>query len=547
MMNNLEKKYAYNDITVDHIFQNAKQDRQHLLIVFSGFSVDYEFRGGATDGCRSNILWIKDKFFGDYTYYLCHQKSFVIEQAVFNLIESFRIKLGLTKRQCTLMGFSKGGSAALFFGLKYDYSNIIASCPQINIGTYVSTNWKRPTRHMLGDNYNENDIVELNSILPKLLNSDAIVNKNIYLISSPQDIQYKSEIEPYLILFWRCKNFNFIFTKSALAWQHNKVTRYNIPIILSIVHAHGEGIAPHFGQVTNGISEYNLEHTEVILSEQKKKEEAITLMHKARLDDGFLYPDGCAFIKGIECKEYRQIKQYLILEGNEKYEFPLGKVMNEDLSYQHFDKVFCDYRAGGFSSIGYKGINLSNIDLGSYILKIKVQSDGLTLIKELQSLKEFNTQCLFNDRIYTIHTNGEKTILSIKKSINSILPYHFEVKDKWLNNNIFHIEGIYVVRGIYNENWGDSTYFLTLKSSDYEKSYKLGMCHYDGLNTIFEDHIGIYQKSYFCTIASKGITLDESIPDGKYDIYISMFKKGFSYSHKIDNHLSIINQSISLI
>ena len=52
MMNNLEKKYAYNDITVDHIFQNAKQDRQHLLIVFSGFSVDYEFRGGATDGCR---------------------------------------------------------------------------------------------------------------------------------------------------------------------------------------------------------------------------------------------------------------------------------------------------------------------------------------------------------------------------------------------------------------------------------------------------------------------------------------------------------------
>lgn len=546
-MNKLENKYTFKNINVEHIFEHAKQDRQHLLVIFSGFTVDYEFRGEAAEGCRSNILWIKDNFYGNCTYYLCHKKNFIIEQAVLELIEFYRTKLGLTKNQCTLMGFSKGGSAALYYAFKYDFINVIASCPQINIGTYVSTNWQLTARHMLDEDYSPNDIAELDAILPNLLNSDKIFNKNVYLISSPQDIQYKTEIEPYLDFFSRCNNFNFIFTQSTLAWQHNKVTRYNIPIILSIIHAHSEGIIPSFGQVSNGVSEYDQEHSAQILSQQKEKLQSVVSINKIRVENGVLYPDGCAFIKGIECKEYRHINQLLIMHGNNRYEFPLGKVINEDLSYKYFESVFCDYRTGGFSSLGYKGIDLSQIENGSYLLKIQVQAGGVTVETNAEPQKTFNSQCLFNERVYSIHNHGGKLILNIASSVNSTSARYFEVKQKWIKDTTLHYEGIFAIRGIFNENWGDSTFYLTIKSQTYEKCYMLGMCHHDYLNNIFNDHEGIYQKSYFCTIGSKGINLEEDIPDGGHDIFISMFQRGISYTQQIDDKLIKDNGIISLM
>lgn len=547
IMNTIERKFKHKDVIVEHIFEPAKQDRQHLLVIFSGFSVDYEFRGATAEGCRSNILWIKDKFFGDYTYYLFCEKSHNIESAIIDLIDEYRLDLNLSKEQCTLMGFSKGGSAALYYALKYDFRNIIASCPQVKIGTYISTNWRRPTRHMLGEGYTELDITNLDGVIPNLLNSESVVNKNIYLISSPQDVQYKTEIEPYLDLFWRCKNFNFIFTKSTLAWQHNKVTRYNIPMILSIIHAHGEGVVPHFGQVSNGVNNYDIEKSKSVLFEQSSMKHVISMLHKVKFDEGRLYPDGAAFIKGMECESYRKIKQTLLLIGFETYEIPLGKVINEDLSYQYFDRVFCDYRAGGISSVGYKGIDLTNINVGTYKLGVKVESGGVVAVNDIDSKKDFNIQHLFDNRVYSIFKVGDKIHLNILSLTESTPIYHFQVNDKWVVGNVLHYEGAFVVKGKFVESWGDSTYYLTIKGENYKKVYKLGLCHFDELNDVFDDHKGIYQKSYFCSMGRKGITLEDDIPDGMYDIYISMVQKGVPYIYKTDDQICVLERKASLV
>ncbi|MYQ43919.1 hypothetical protein GTW40_02370, partial [Streptomyces sp. SID4985] len=67
---------------------------------------------------------------GHYSYYMCRSMDFGIEDSVHRLIESTRARLGLTRDQVSLLGVSKGGSAALYYGLKYGYRNIVTVVPQ---------------------------------------------------------------------------------------------------------------------------------------------------------------------------------------------------------------------------------------------------------------------------------------------------------------------------------------------------------------------------------------------------------------------------------
>ena len=62
-------------------------------------------------------------------------------------------ELGMEKDQVTVTGFSKGGSAALYYGLKLGIRNIICAVPQIYIGNYIDNNWKHVAEHMMGKSY----------------------------------------------------------------------------------------------------------------------------------------------------------------------------------------------------------------------------------------------------------------------------------------------------------------------------------------------------------------------------------------------------------
>lgn len=87
-------------------------------------------------------LYIKDDYGTDKStqssYYLGPNKQFIIAEKVIELIEEFREKLGIDKKNIICAGSSKGGFAALYFSFRGKYGYAISGGPQIMLGDYLS-------------------------------------------------------------------------------------------------------------------------------------------------------------------------------------------------------------------------------------------------------------------------------------------------------------------------------------------------------------------------------------------------------------------------
>ncbi|PJG58404.1 DUF6270 domain-containing protein [Aeromonas cavernicola] len=547
-MKDQEEIYEFENQKIKYKFQPSKQDRKHLLIIFSGFgsgsSVSYDFTGAPSGHCRSNILWIKDEIDSECTYYLSTSKDFNIEKAIISLVNNKIKLLGLGKAECTLMGFSKGGSAALYYGLKYDFINIISSCPQTAIGSYVAKYWPHTAENMMGNTPSAEKIDYLDNLIPGLLSADRLTDRNIYLITSPNDEQYSTQIEPYLAYFSRYKNFSFIFTKSSMVWQHNKVTRYNLPIILSIIYAHGEGIYPILGQNINGVDLNQDLSRHNIISNQKSEKKAISTVSNIYFLDGKLYINGVAFIRGYECPNYENIKHTLILNGkNNKYRFVLGKLLNKDINYNYFYQTYCDYSAAAFTTVGQKGIDITHLEKDAYVLSVEVESAGTVVSAPLKSNNNINYNALIgSDELY-IGSTDFGLIIHRKSILTKRSQSHFEITSTWYKDNLLHLEGIFAVQGVNVSSWGDASYYIVLQSESDSHPFKIGMLDLVTTEPLFDDTHDIYSKSYFSTVGRKGVDIG-SIPRGEYDVFVVMSHHGKIFTQNTSK--SIIWDGVSI-
>ncbi|MFF3491739.1 hypothetical protein ACFYWS_10360 [Streptomyces sp. NPDC002795] len=242
------------ELPVDYRFYPARRGNRHLVVVFANFLVpeDYGWSNGVLNDLRANVLWIRDRFDGHNSYYLCRNMEFSIERSVIAVIDRFRDALRLTNRDCTLIGSSKGASAALYYGLKYDFRNIVAVAPQFAIGSYVRATHPRTARFMTGAGTGDDAVAALDACLPDLVGQARNREANIYLFSSPADAQYETQIKPYLLSFRDYDNFNFCMTDSPYVSDHTQVAGRNVPAIMGIVNLLIDGIAPRIGFVRNG-------------------------------------------------------------------------------------------------------------------------------------------------------------------------------------------------------------------------------------------------------------------------------------------------------
>lgn len=537
-----EQTIKIDGINIKYIFKSAQLDNTNLLIIFSGFGLKsdftYDFRGKSLEGYRSNILWILDNFFDNCCYYICYKKNFHIEHAIIKFINELILQLNICKENCTLCGASKGASSALYYGIKYNFKNIIASCPQMKLGTFLKNIHPNTAIHMM-DEINLESIDYFDSIIKNLLIYDKLIDKNIYLISSPVD-EWET-CEEYIPYFKKYKNFNHIITRSSCAWRHNKITSYNLPILQSILYSLGEGIIPKYGTVFNGIPLIKDKSWEDELQKQVQKNVCIATLSNASIKNGLFYPEGAAFIKGIESCKYGLFKKVLFFVSIEGfYSFSLGSIRNEELSKQYFENVFCDYSTGGYASPNYEGLDLSTLPLGNYKMVIKVNSPH----KECQSACKY---CLSKD-IYGISSDGKlvrctqdingNAILQKFLPISTYQPNYFLVRNKWIQENLLHYEGDFIIYGIEIKNWGDCCFYLVLCNNQKCFPFFIGMHNIERLNCFF-DGCGIYQKSNFSTPQRKGIDFS-SLPKGEYEIFITMHYKSSVFSKNTGDVICII-------
>ncbi|MFC7302835.1 hypothetical protein ACFQVC_01215 [Streptomyces monticola] len=235
----------------------ARNGARHLVVVFANYTApdDYGWSNGILDKLRANVLWIRDRFHGQHSYYLCKDMDFGLEDSVARLISTVLGALSLGPENCTAFGSSKGGSAALYFGLRYGLGNIVASVPQFRIGTYVRDDRQETARFMMGESPTVERVRVLDEAIPGLVRAGANRGANIYLVSSSRDEQHGEQVEPFLGLFRAYENFNYICNESPLISGHGQVSLRNVPHLMGLLHLLTEGIAPRFGLVRSGYEE----------------------------------------------------------------------------------------------------------------------------------------------------------------------------------------------------------------------------------------------------------------------------------------------------
>lgn len=95
--------------------------------------------------------------------------SFDMGKAVIALIRSITSKLKIHEKDIITVGASKGGSAAIYYRVKYGFGNIIEGIPQTKIADYVLQATEETAEFMLGDiNYTKR-IDILNNVIFDLL------------------------------------------------------------------------------------------------------------------------------------------------------------------------------------------------------------------------------------------------------------------------------------------------------------------------------------------------------------------------------------------
>lgn len=433
-----EQQFYFNEILLRYKFRPGVGDRNHLIVIFSGgFGTKnpYDFTGSVIHGLRASILWIKDDIDGIFSYYIQANGKKNVAHAVKALVDETREQLGLTRDQCTLAGFSKGGTASLFHGLSYGYRNILTTVPRINIGS-GNARLRPEVLDGLTVGAKPEEIRELDSIIPDLIMRDPIVDRNVYLISSEADPQYKTEIQPIIPLLRKYNNFNFIKTSSKLVTRHNEVTKYNIPIILAILNSLTEGLVPRYGEVENG---GNIQGSSTGAARIKKLRNSNTIevgLSDVYFKRGNLYARGHAFVRGVNAANDSAIEAKLLLTSNASVvELPLGHTTDRSLSSVFYVAEYCNYSRAKFTSPMNLGWPIAQLPHGEYNLSIEFIHRG-----RQHSSITFNVE---DSTFFYVHNND--IIMIFRKNnnvkINKIDPMDAFSKDsKGVNGQVAVID-----------------------------------------------------------------------------------------------------------
>lgn len=397
-----ESKVNIDDNEILFKFKNRKYDNNHILIVFSGFGgsngITYDFENVLLDS-PSYVLWIKDSFEDNCSYYLCHEMDFSIEKSIIKFIDAILKKYSLSRGDCTLIGFSKGGSASLYYGIKYNFKNIISTVPQFNIGTYVSKNWKKASKYMMGD-ISESKIKLLDGLLGKQIENDLNTNKNIYLLTSRSDVQYITEIDPNITKLLKYENFNLFYSESLLVNEHKQVTPYHVPLLLGLVYSIAQNAIPRYGYK---ILKYDDKKYKNI---NTREVEAYVSLRKFIYEKNKLYLEGVGILRGYSCENYRDINYELIfvenLNNQNKFNFRLAKDHKSNLTRSLYDGHYVNYDKGWFCTTGYNGLEISSLNKGIYKVLLKIEQKNIQfetplLIKKLEILNDSKSIRFFDN------------------------------------------------------------------------------------------------------------------------------------------------------
>lgn len=234
-----EKVYRTSDCELKYILEKGKNSKD-LIVVFSGIprvGVKARYNYMRTlEKVNANKLFILDDLGHDERggYYLGKNKDFYMKRATLSLID--KIKKNLSIDRTIYCGSSKGGWAALYYGIRDCGSSIVAGSLQYLMGNYVTRN-ERITENLMkfvmGKNYTDDDVVYLNDLLKKTLEKYQNNECDIHLHYSDVEYTYEHHMQ-YLLR--DLKRLGFRYAEDIQHYErHDELSLYFPPFLLNKV------------------------------------------------------------------------------------------------------------------------------------------------------------------------------------------------------------------------------------------------------------------------------------------------------------------------
>lgn len=511
------------DVRIKYKSQAGKSDRKHLLVIFSGFREHgtFDFGGKALSVLNCDVIWIDDTFDGHYSYYMLAKHGRAISNSINAFIERKLAELGIQKEACTLAGFSKGGSAALYYMSKFGYKNVVSTVPQFNISGYVKSNWKNEVIPMFGSSSGPL-IKEYENVIAQSIENDLDTNKNIYLVTSPADEQYETEIQPNLHLLEKYDNFNLITSKTPLVTKHDEVTRYNVAPIIAIFNLLTEGFAPALGNVANGSC---MDKDENISAMTSNGPRAVSSIDFAYVDNNQLFIEGFAFFKHVPVTSYKSIRTWLLLvRDNETIRIRLGQKENKALNAKLYDRKFVDYSFAQFATMKHQGIDITELPSGRYEVMIELAVDEYEAPEILPATpsRKILSNDLSGDSLTQIKSGGKGLVLTKSPGMpQTQIDSYFELSKLEVADNKLFTQGYFTPRDFDIDQWGSINYFarFTEQESLQSSVIPLANAHRDDTSRRSGDSLRDQSKAYFATKGYKGLDIT-GLRNGTYHIDI---------------------------
>ncbi len=207
-----------------------KRNQRSLLICFSAFPPGnmpvYNYVNGFQK-LPLDRLYIADTFGFRASYYLYEHGENKPEILTCALIDHI-LKLKNYQHIYTA-GTSKGGTCAIYYGLRYNARDIFAGACQYYLGNYLSVPVHIPILQAMMDSTEEVVIQRLNEVMPNLLESYSHSKTVIHLIYSKKEPTYKDHIQYLIEKLDKC---HIPFEEIELNFEkHNDVGLYFLPVV----------------------------------------------------------------------------------------------------------------------------------------------------------------------------------------------------------------------------------------------------------------------------------------------------------------------------
>lgn len=547
----MEEVYEEHGVSVRYKFREAKQDRQHLVVVFAGVDAGkhdfYGFDGGTLDHLKGAVLWIKDSFDGHNAYYLGAALDYKIALAVGGLIDSTLASLRLTASQCTLLGASKGGAAALHLGLRFGYGNVIAAVPQTRLGSYTRLYYPDIFSYIASTDLDASEVA-LNDYIPDLIRAPASLATNIYLVSSYADPEYATQIEPYLDKFARFENFNLLLTDSTLVTGHTEVTAYNIPFILGTLYALCEGLAPRYGHVFNGNGEVDREVSEGYFARKRAIPQVVGGWQWLQLRGDALTFRAYAAELG-EMRAVAPTAQPLLVadDGVSSHSFAIDAVPDRSLNAKLYNKYFCDYTWAGLQPTGAEGLLLRDLPPGKFELRASFDGESGRREVALKSKNHRRLSGIHAGHVYSVDSGRDITSVTKTPLDGRVAEGGFFCFDQLeIESDILRLRGAFIVPNEEMRAWDAGIYALTLTNGVSTVSFLLGTSPARKVPGR-PQHLQSdgYGWANFATLGGRGIDLG-AVSDGDYACYVSLVRDERVYTGDVRFGISATGGSFRL-